>query len=228
MLKAHCVAAVAAAAWAVGVAGAADHALARAPGPPAAAPGERDGTLELKWDSGGASWLIAWLSGAGVWVGNDFDISTVKTYPYVEKVRLYSTPTWPNGSWDGFYLAIYSFAGNVPGSIMWPGGGRGRFVRGTTNGYGWQAFGVNWALPSGVRKFAAAVEQFYDYPNCDPHIVDDNPTFRQHSWAYYQGSWNPLTNKTGYYNLMLRVIVDNDHNPAVEPASVGRVKALYY
>jgi hypothetical protein len=229
VLKLREVTAIAAAALTITVAGAADHVVERAAaGPAAAAPRGCDGTLELQWDSGKPSWLITWRSGAGVWVGNDFDISTVKTYPYLRKVRLYSTPTWPNGSWDGFYLAVYSFAGGVPGSMMWPAGGRGKYVRGTTTGYGWQNFDVGWALPSGVRRFAAAVEQFYDYPNCDPHLVDDNPTFRKHSWAYYQGNWHPLSNKTGYYNLMLRVIVDDDHNPGVAPATVGRVKALYY
>jgi hypothetical protein len=229
VVKLREVTAIAAAALTITVAGAADHVVERAPaGPAAAAPRGRDGTLELQWDSGKPSWLITWRSGAGVWVGNDFDVSTVKTYPYIQKVRFYSTPTWPNGSWDGFYLAVYSFAGGVPGSMMWPAGGRGKYVRGTTTGYEWQNFNVGWTLPSGVRKFVAAVEQFYDYPNCDPHLVDDNATFRKHSWTYYQGNWHPLSNKTGYYNLMLRVIVDDDHNPGVAPATVGRVKALYY
>lgn len=211
------------------VAGGYDHVVERAPaGPSAIAPREVDGSFELAWDSGNPSWLITWRSGGGTWVGNDFDVSTVKTYPYIRKVRLYSTPSWPNGSWDGFYLAVYSFAGSVPGSMMWPTGGRGRFVTGTTSAYGWQDFTVNWALPSGVRRFVAAVEQFFNYPNCDAHMVDDNASFLDHSWAYYQGNWHPLTNKTGYYNLMLRVVVDDEHNPAVEPAAVGRIKAFYY
>lgn len=214
---------------AAAAAGAADHVAAPAPydAPPANPPG-RDGTLELKWDSGKASWLIAWRSGAGTWVGNDFDVATVKTYPFIRAIHVYSTPTWPNGTWDGFYLGVYAFTGGVPASMMWPPGGRGRYVKGTTSGYGWQVFAVNWSLPSGSRAFVPAVEQFYDYPNCDPHLVDDNATFRQHSWAYYQGNWHPLTNITGYYNLMLRVVVDNEHNPGVAPATVGRVKALYY
>lgn len=229
MAKLQRTVAIAAAALTAVVTGAADHIVERAPADPAiVAPRGCDGARELKWDSGQPSWLIAWRSGAGTWVGNDFDISTVKTYPYVRKVRLYSTPTWPNGSWDGFYLAVYSFAGGVPGSMMWPAGGRGKYVRGSTPSYGWQEFNVNWALPAGVRKLVAAVEQFYDYPKCDPHIVDDNQTFRKHSWTYYQGNWHLLTNKTGYYNLMLRVVVDDEHNPGVEPVALGRVKALYY
>lgn len=220
---------VAAAALAATVAGGADHVAVRAPASPSViTPRGPDGTLELAWDTGTPSWLITWRAGEGTWVGNDFDISTVKTYPYIRKVRVYSTPTWPNSTWDGFYLAVYSVAGNVPGSVMWPPGGRGRFFQGTTSAYAWQNFDVNWSLPAGVRRFVPAVEQYFDYPNCDPHLVDDNATFRGHSWAYYQGNWHPLTNKTGYYNLMLRVVVDNNHNPGVDPVTVGRVKALYY
>lgn len=211
------------------MAAAADHVAERAPADAAgASPPGRDGTLELTWDSGKASWLIAWRSGAGTRVGNDFDVATLKTYPHVRTIRVYSSPAWPNGTWDGFYIGVYALAGGVPASMMWPPGGRGRYVKGTTSSYGWQIFAVDWTLPSGVRKFVPAVEQYYDFPNCDPHVVDDNATFRKHSWAYYQGNWHPLTNKTGYYNLMLRVVVDDEHNPGVAPATVGRVKALYY
>jgi hypothetical protein len=61
-------------------AGAHDHVVEHAAGGPSAiAPREADGTLTLKWDSGNPSWLITWRSGGGTWVGNDFDISTVKT-----------------------------------------------------------------------------------------------------------------------------------------------------
>jgi hypothetical protein len=214
---------------AAAAAGAYDHVVNPAgAGPAANAPREADGTRALAWDSGNPSWLIAWRGGEGTWVANDFDVSTVKTFPYIRKVRFYSTPSWPNGSWDGCYLAIYSFSGSVPGSIMWPTAGKARFVTGTSSSYAWQDFTVNWALPDGVRRFVAALDQYFNYPNCDPHMVDDNVSFLGHSWAYYQGNWHPLTNKTGYYNLMLRVVVDNDHNPAVGPASAGRIKALFY
>ncbi len=60
--------------------------------------------------------------------------------------------------------------------------------------------------------------------------MDNNPTFLGHSWLYFEGTWSPLTEISitdPYFNLMLRVVVDNEHNPGVEPSSMGRVKALY-
>jgi hypothetical protein len=52
-----------------------------------------------------------------------------------------------------------------------------------------------------------------------------------HSWLYSDGNWGPY--ETGgvsapYRNVMIRMVVDNEQNPAVAPSSIGRVKALYY
>ncbi len=59
--------------------------------------------------------------------------------------------------------------------------------------------------------------------------IDSNPSFLGHSWQYYGGRWTPYDNPytRPYRNLMVRVVVDND-TLAVTPASLGRVKALYY
>jgi hypothetical protein len=216
-LVAGLVALIAAGAWA------ADMVVEKAP--PATTIGESpnyDATVELKWDSGATSWLIVWYTGAGAWVANDFDISTVKTYPHIQNIKMYCYMAWPNGRWDGFRLGVYSFPGGVPGSLIWGP----EFVMPTATG--WNNFSVDWTLPSGLKKFLPAMEQFYNYPNCDPHVVDNVPGNSGHSWLYYGGNWGPLTNGTGYYNLMLRVIMDNEHNPGVTPTSVGRVKALYF
>ena len=37
-----------------------------------------DATYELKWDTGTRRWSVSWLTGAGYWAGNDFDVSTLK------------------------------------------------------------------------------------------------------------------------------------------------------
>jgi len=187
----------------------------------AGSPG-RDGTLELKWDNGISAWLISHYTGMGTWVGNDFDISTLSGYRAVESMRVYSGPSWPNGRWDGFRLGIYSFT-SVPGSLLWGP----KFVVGSGSSNAWRDFSVNWTLPAGTDAFVAAVEQYYDYPNNDPHVVDNNRVFLRHSWLYEGGTWGPNTNSTGYYNLMVRVIV-NDSTVAVEPASLGAVKSLFY
>jgi hypothetical protein len=206
-----------------GIAWGADLVVERAPATvPAEGSPTCDGTLELKWDSGTSGWLIVWYTGSGSWVGNDFDISTISGYRVVESMRVYSGPAWPNGRWEGWRLGIYAFA-SVPGSLLWGP----KYVRGTSSSYGWNDFTVNWTLPASNTAFIAAFEQFYDYPNCDAHVVDNNRVFLRHSWLYYAGNWGYLTNGTGYYNLMLRVIVNNDSLSAA-PTSLGRIKGLYY
>jgi hypothetical protein len=187
-------------------------------------PAGTDGTLELRWDSGFGMWYMCWYTGRGSWVANDFDISTLSTYCAVQAIKFQSRNNWPNTVWDGFNLGVYSFSGGVPGSLLWGP----KFV--VPTGYsGWHEFSVNWTLPSGTYKFMAAQEQFYNYPYCDPFLIDNNPTFRGHSWQYLQGEWSPFNQPViaPYRNLAMRVIV-NDSTVNLAPTSIGRVKALYY
>jgi len=209
-----------------GAAPAADVVLAPAPpGPQVVAPADdADATAELKWDTGRPKWLVAWHTGAGTWVGNDFSVATLKTYGGIKQLRFYTGPAWPNNRWDGFRLGIYAFSGNQPGALL-----KGPlWVKGTSQGYAWNDFALNWVLPAGTRSFVAACEQLYNYPNCDAFTLDDNPTFRGHSWIYYDGAWSKMSTAANpYKNLMLRVIVDNEQNAPVGPSSYGRVKALF-
>lgn len=218
---------VAAAALAAAGAWAAD--LAAKTGPDVTSPREREATdseLELKWDSNYGKWLMIWYTGAGSWVGNDFDIATLKTYSCIKRLRISTVSHWPNRRWDGFRVGVFAFSGGVPGSMMWPTAGGGYFFKPYLPKI-WTEIPVGWVLPYGHTKFAAAMEQFYDYPNCDPYIVDDNPTFIGHSWQRQGAGWDLLVGYVGYRNLMLRVVVANEA-VVVAPTSVGRVKALYY
>ena len=186
-----------------------------------------DDTSELKWDSGAGRWMVVWYTGADSWVGNDFDVSTIKTYGGIKTYRTQSR-LWPNQRWDGFRIAIYAFAGGVPGSMMWPTSGTPKFVMPTGSEREWKDFDVSWVLP-GVTKFMAAQEQFYNGPSlCDPYLIDNNAAFRGHSWMNTTGRWRLyyVESVAPYRNLMIRVIV-NDLT-SVTPTSVGRVKALYY
>jgi hypothetical protein len=189
-----------------------------------------DTEYELKWDTGVPRWLICWYTGAGAWAVNDFDVSTLKsTHVILTRLGVYSQPAWPNSRWDGFRIALYAFRG-VPGPVIWPEGGKPKFVN-PTGPKGWQWFNVNWTLPKSNYSFMAGMEQYYDYPNCDPYCVDDNPIPHGHSWVYYGGMWGyPIEPfHWPYVNNMIRVRVETGHTfPRVEPASVGRVKALYY
>jgi len=210
--------AFAAATWA------ADFYLEPAPGDVGAWP-ETDATHQLAWDSGVPYWLVAWHTGKGSWVGNDFDVSTLKTFAGIKKIRFYTGPAWPNGRWDGMRWGIYAFNGGAPGSRL-----KGpTWAVGTTPTYGWNDYQVGWVLPTGVHAFVAACEQYYDYPNCDPFLLDNRALFRGHSWIYFEHTWRAMsTSGDPYRNLMLRVVVDNEQNPGVTPASFGRVKVMYY
>jgi hypothetical protein len=203
--------------------------------PYVAAPAARDqASLELVWDNGQRRWSVAWYTGADAWVGNEFDASTLKTvYAKVLKYKYYTRGAWPNEGWDGMRFAFYAFRGGVPGSMLWPTGGGGYFFKPSAGiqAHIWVEFDINWTCPS--VKFVAAQEQFYDYPLCDPFSVDNNTTFRGHSWMYTQGQWAPYQSTNSevapYRNLMIRVWVEPGQTfPGVEPSSVGRVKALYY
>ena len=188
-----------------------------------------DGTLELKWDNGTRRWTWVWVTGMDAWAGNNFDLSTLSSYRAIRKVKIYTCDTWPNAEWDGFRVALFVFAGGVPGSRLWPTSGSGYFFKPSgLHGHVWVEINIGWTCPT--TAFVAAKDQFYNYPGCDPYSVDNNTVFMGHSWHYYQGTWEPVSFQepfNDYRNVMLRVVVD-DETVSVSPTSVGRVKALYY
>jgi len=200
--------------------------LAVNPGPRgAAAPDEAevDAGLELKYDTGTRSYLSISFYGADHWYGNGFDISQFSEYRGVMNIKVFSDPGWPQPGWNGFNVAIFDFVGSVPASILWGP----KFVKPRRTTPGWCKFTVNWTLPAGNDRFVAAMEQYYDYPECDCFAQDDNPTSAGHSWQYFNDAWAPYGGNYGYKNLMVRVIVNNA-TVSVTPTSLGRVKSLYY
>jgi hypothetical protein len=188
--------------------------MASAPAPDTNAPvPHTDAATELKWDNG---------TGAGAWVGNDFNVSTLTCYKNITSLRLSTRSGWPNATWEGGRMGVYAFAGGVPGSLLW---GPSWFL---PTAAGWQDFAVNYNLASGTNAVIMAIEQYYNNPTADAFNLDSNPTFMGHSWQYYSGSWSLLsiTSVAPYRNIMLRCMVDQ--NSGVAPASVGRIKAIYY
>lgn len=184
---------------------------------------------ELKYDTGSRALQLAWYTGAGRWVGNDFDVSTLKTeHNIVREMKFYTSPYWPDNQFDGFRLAIFDFSAGKPGARLWPET-EGRFVK-AGGAEGFKTFWVNYYINK--NKFVAAVEQYYDYPNCDPYFCDTNPTFLNHAWQKDgPASWEYLVGHSAhpYRNLMLRVIFRTGYSEiGVAPTSLGRVKALYY
>lgn len=172
-----------------------------------------DGSVWLVWDNGTASGTNVTLSG---WVGHGFDVSTLENYTYVRTFRMYMR-AWPNRRWDGGRIGVCGLQGGIPGSLLWGP----EFVMPTQEG--WNDFEAGCFLGSRT-KFLAFWDQVYNYPNGDTLCFDTGPA-RGQQWVYYQGSWAPYSGVNA--NFMLRVQVDDEHNPAVAPSSIGRVKALY-
>jgi hypothetical protein len=197
------------------------------PGPPAVAGvavdnGGHDAEVELYVETvTGATGGFAWYTGAEAWVGNDFSLATLTNYLKIVKARFYQWPYWPNSTYEGYRAGVYSFAGGVPGSLLW-----GPTYMAHT-GAQWNEWpDINYVLPSHTEEFMMAGEQFYDYPNCDNWCVATGAgSGHGHSWYYYRG-WGKIPAASGGDDLMLRVTV-SDEIPAVTPASLGRVKALY-
>jgi hypothetical protein len=178
-----------------------------------ASPLYSDGSVWLYWDNGTPNNINVTLPG---WVGHEFDVSTLENYTYVRVFRMYMRE-WPNWMWDGGRISVFGVAGGIPGSLLWGP----KFVMPTQEG--WNNFRVGYFL--GTRtKFLACWDQVYNYPDGDTLCFDTGPA-RTGKWLYHNGSWGPLESPNA--NLMLRVRVDDEHNPAVAPASIGRVKALF-
>lgn len=180
-----------------------------------------DAILELRWDTGTASWSHCSYTGSGQWVGVDFSIATLTAYRDIASMRMYCRISWPNAIWEGGREAVFAFAGGTPGSMLWGP----TWIRATANGF--NNFAVGWVLPAGETAFVLAWEQYYNYPVCDPYSVDNNAVPAGHSWTCYGGSWSRLSHTHGYNNLMIRALVNNEII-GVAPASLGRLKAVYY
>jgi hypothetical protein len=118
-------------------------------------------------------------------------------------------------------VAIFDYQNDVPGEIIWPENGEPKFVVPGHGSYGgWCDFSVMWMPRS--WSFVAAVEQFYDPPDCDPVSFDGGSWQSEHTWHFVDGVW---ARPEPGANLMLRV--QAEIIGAVVPASLGRVKALY-
>jgi hypothetical protein len=181
----------------------------------------------LQWDNGVFRVGVHHQYGEDTWAGLDFDTSTLKTTKWrLKNVR--ANLGWAgNVRWDGMRLAIFDMAGGKPGKIIWPKSGTPKFVM----PYGkpnpictWCVFPVGYDLPR--PEFVVALEQYYDHPNCDLYGAGYGRGFAErHTWFKYRSSDWEIT-KIGVW--MFRAVVEGPTNVAVAPASLGRVKALYY
>jgi hypothetical protein len=187
-----------------------------------ARPTGTDGQLELAWDNGTLGLRNCWVTGSHMWLAVDFDISMIQSYRKIDAIRFYSW-AWPNGTWEGCRVGLFAMNGSAPGSQLWGPSWAG----GAGSGGMWVDAPLNdYYLPAGTTRFAAAIGQWYNYPNCDGWEHDTNPTFSNHTWIGQEGSFFLYPSYETYRNVMIRAVVDNA--TAVQPTSLGRVKAAYF
>jgi hypothetical protein len=186
---------------------------------------------ELKWDNDRKSYSLCWYEGRNHWLAVDFDASEISAMPVITKIRFYTRDDWPNEGYDGFYVAIFSWVDEGPGTIIWPEDGDEYFFEpaGLPHGDVWADLQVNWMCPD--YRFVVAVNQYYDEPDCDPLALDDNPKPSGHSWMYVNNAWSkfdPSSLNIDYANLKIRAVVqDSGVEHSMTPASIGRIKTLY-
>ncbi len=190
---------------------------------------------ELAWDNGVWKYLVWWDKGEESWVGNDFELPVSAGAARVVSIRLLSSDFHPDNVWEGFNVAIYGFTPGNPGEVgdrLWPPPEEELTPFVPTDVHGehvWVTVPVDWVTSE--RYVVAAMEQISDDPACDPFAVDNNLTFRGHSWMTYSGiPWRRLSTLADpFRNLMLRLVVEETGGmfQTRTPTSWGRVKAIF-
>jgi len=168
---------------------------------------------EFYWDDGIISSGWVWYTGGNYWAVQFDDEKTGGNAGHVNQVGATTYAGWPDGTFQGAYLHLFSDYGSYPYEDLY------REHLNITEGdvYTWMTVDPPIDLTSGV--FYLAWEQFGNYPATDCMAVDASAG--THNWTGYEGSWGP---DSAYGDFMLRCYWE----PAgVTPSTWGQVKSLY-
>jgi hypothetical protein len=130
---------------------------------------------EFYWDDGMCAdgWL--WYTGGAYWAVEFDEEKTTGQPGTVTSVGAYVFPNWPDGSYQGADLHVFSDSGGLPGDDLgyeYVGGGSG-----------WQWANMDIYVDSGV--FWVAWQQLGSYPTCDALGFDEDGT----GHSYGGGDW---------------------------------------
>jgi len=177
--------------------------------------------MEMSWDDGSPTGAIEFSETNPVILklANDFALTDFtyepERYGRITYIRVYADLVG-----CGFNVSIESDEG-----LLW---GPKEMIR--YAGKRWYKVYVGYKLPDPYMQFKvvlAPISETGDSPNC---YVGSQTSFAGHSWQHNRTRWIYLRGITKggerYRNLMIRVLV-RDRYTAVEPTSLGRVKALY-
>jgi len=153
--------------------------------------------------------------------GDGWGVKFVPTAPgFIQQVQIYvGNPSGYSG-WDGFNVEVWNWQVSppYPGSRVW---GPKAF---TYDHGGWVTYATvdfHWDT---TRPFVVLVTQRDSYPNCDTIYCDTSRTVPNPNLSYFNQQWSYFTLVDG--DLLLRAFYGECY-PGVDPASWGRVKAMY-
>jgi len=160
---------------------------------------------EFYWDDGvcGGGWL--WYTGSGYWAVQFDEEKTTGQPGTVTSLGAYVFPNWPDFTYQGAILHVFSDSGGLPGEDL-----ADTTISGTT----WQWGDVEVDLDSGV--FWVAWQQLGTYPTCDALGFDEGGT--GHSWG--GGDW------INWGDAMLRCYWEGEPTQIVE-STWGLIKTLW-
>jgi len=168
---------------------------------------------EFYWDDGIIASAWVWYTGGNYWAVQFDDTKTGGNPGHVNKVGAVPYGGWPDGTFQGAYLHLFSDYGSYPYEDL------SRDYLGFATGDVYEWVNVDVYITSSV--FYLAWEQFGNYPQTDALSVDASAG--THNWTGYEGSWAP---DSAYGDFMLRCYWE-ERPGAVVPSSWGSVKALY-
>ncbi len=173
---------------------------------------------ELSHDNGNITNAWAYYTGAGSYVGDQYD--TPSDWSYLTGIKYYVWTGWPDSTFQGFTVACWKMESGTPGAVIWPTDGNPKYNPNT---------GGNWitqpvdpliylqdAAPNG---FLVGISQLYNIPVCDAFSVDDTGP-GPYDWTYYSGAWGAAAYGKGSARAL-------GYWTPVEPTSLGSLRALY-
>jgi hypothetical protein len=173
-------------------------------------------TLELSHDSGPDSAFI-FLSGAGAYVAAGFSLPPGGPW-FLQGIKYYVwNQGWPDSTYQGFSVACWSDL-----TVVWPTSGVPIYNPNTGGGWITQPVQPEFNLTEHCSGgFMVGIGFLYSYPACDA-LGCSNTGVGPYDWACQGGTWG-----SSPYNPCIRAIIDDEYPEAVEPASLGTMRALY-
>jgi hypothetical protein len=137
--------------------------------------GDGDGATEFYWDDGTISEGWIWYTSGNYWCVQFNEEKTTGLPGTVTRLGAYTMPNWPDSTFQGADLHVFSDSGGQPGNDL-----DSVFI----DGSGWQWADIDVEVDSGV--FWISWQQIGNYPACDALGFDEDST--GHSWGW-EGGW---------------------------------------